>query len=155
MRATFSSASAGSRCRSARHQSTSSTQSLFERNRRPETEQPFGLIGRGQPSRHRIDRSFRGKLRIDFLAAHRPGKSLRQLQEARLGATRDVEDLIACGRLCAQYIGARDVANMDEIHGLPPVAKDYRRLTRFEAVPSSGSAPRCIGRKCPCAVRTH
>ena len=68
------------------------TQPLFKRYCRPKTEKLFGLVDGGQPPRHRIDRSFRSKLRIDSIATHDSGESVREL----LDDTGLVRSVLAC-----------------------------------------------------------
>ena len=61
-------------------------------------------------------------------------KHLGELSQAGLGAARDVEDLVGDVGLSRQDVGAGDVLDVDEVHGLLAVAEDHRRLARVDAL---------------------
>ena len=59
-------------------------------------------------------------------------KASREFEQAGLGSAGDIEPTSVAGATAAEDIGARDVANMDEVHGLLAVAEDDRRHAGFK-----------------------
>ena len=112
----------------------------------------FGFGDISKPARNRIDLALGAVFRRE-IGSHHAKQCRGQFVEARLGAARDVEDLVTDVRLQSQDIGARDVVDVDKVHGRAAVAQNQRRFARSDPVHPSDQEPRCIFREGPCAAR--
>ncbi len=102
-------------------------------NGRLEADQGTGRARVGQPSWHRIDRSFRLMHGMQARLAHQLGQHDGKIAQAGFAAAADIERYVRGCRLGGQYVGPGDIAAVHHVHRLMPVAEDDRRLPRLDA----------------------
>src|SRR5262245_28505716 len=107
-------------------------QSFLQRHRRPEAEQPFGLLGTADAVRdeHLLLRPVLGA----ELRTGQPKQVLDQLVNRGLDAHADVEELVGHVGLHGEDVRPGDVGDVDEVVGLRAVAEDDRRQALRDAV---------------------
>ena len=94
-----------------------------------------------------------GPCSTDEVGAHDLQQRLGELEQARLGAAGDVEDLVGDVGLGGEDVGARDVVDVDEVHRLQAVAEDQRRLAGRDALHPADQHLGVERRGRPCAGR--
>ena len=130
------------------------TEPFVERDLGGEAEIGGWPRGVGEATGDRVHGTFRAVLGFE-VGAHDPQECVGEVVEARLLAARDVVDAVGDRRLGREHVGPGDVVDVDEVHGLVPVAQDQAAADRRGSVPSTAPAPRCTPRGCPSGPRTR
>ena len=119
--------------RSTRHQLTRRVRPSSSPTSASKPRRSRAALRVGQAAGDAVDRPRRA---VDDreVRVHDLQQRLGELEQARLHAAGDVEDLVGQVGVGGQDVGAGDVADVDEVHRLQAVAEDERRLAGLDAL---------------------